>query len=184
MRMSRSRSDRPDRRRQPVVLLIAVVLGLSMSGCSWTHGHQYFVHWGRLRADVIIRERTSWDLTLARELFHGNNDQFADKMGGFRCHANRNWTTADRCVFKLLNSRTGIPELTKGVWDRATSDVDADEPRLRDFRGAFRTVIRSEDDKAQVADCLTLTHSVATQQNWTTRGRSDANCRAGTHVWE
>ena len=168
------------RARAALVGAIVVLLG----GCSWTSGDQYFIHWSSTRQDVIIRQRTSWDLTLARELFFANNNIFREKMGNFTCRGDRNWTTADRCVFLLLHTRAGVPSLGRGVWDRATSDVDADHPRFRDVRDAFRVVIRSEDDRAQVATCLTLSHSTLTQQNWTTRSRSDANCRLGKHTWE
>ena len=175
---------RPDHRTPWMrTLLLAAALSALLASCSWTAGKQYFVHWSAGRQDVIIRERSSWDLTLARELFHGNNDTFRRQMGGFSCHANRNWTSADRCVFRLLHERTSVPGLAAGVWDRATSDVDADRPRFRDFQGAFRAVIASEDDRLQVADCLTLSHSTLSQQNWTVRSRSDANCRTGEHAW-
>lgn len=179
--MSTTRSHRRNRRLRAALLGVLVFL---LGGCSWTSGDQYFVHWSATRADVIIRQRTSWDLTLARELFYGNNQTFRAQMGSFTCRGNHNWTTADLCVFRLLNSRTDIPSLGKGVWDRATSDVDADRPRFRDFQEAFRSVISSEDDRAQVASCLTMSHSTVTQQNWTRRSRSDANCRLGKHTWE
>lgn len=172
-------------RRRPRLKEMAVtgLLVLLLGGCSWTAGDQYFIHWSPSRADVIVRQRASWDLTLARELFHANNNSFKAKMGNFSCRGNRNWTTSDRCVLRLLHDRAGVPAIGKGVWERATSDVDADRPRFRDFQGAFGQVIAAEDDRAQVSVCLTLSHSTVTQQNWTTRSRSDSNCRLGKHAW-
>jgi len=130
---------------------------------------------------VIIRQRTSWDLTLAHDLFYENNDVFAHKMGGFKCHANRSGKQATRCVMRLLHNQTDIPGLVKGVWGRATA---GDEPiRFDDVNGAFERVRATEDNKAQTAECLTLSvypHTV----NWTERSRSDANGRLGEHVWD
>lgn len=174
----------PRRSAKLKTTVVAFLATVFLAGCSWTSGDQYFIHWSPTRQDVIIRQRTSWDLTLARELFYGNNNTFSKKMGNFTCRGNRNWTTADRCVFRLLHERTGVPSLGQGVWDRATSDVDADRPKFRDFQAAFGQVIASENDRAQIADCLTLSHSTVTFQNWTTRSRSDSNCRPGKHTWE
>ena len=170
---------RPARRRL-VMLVASLALGALLASCSWTSGAQYFIHWGPARDDVIIRERTSWDLTLARDLFFNNNDVFAHRMGGFTCHAHRSNKTAVRCVMKLLHGRTGIPQLARGVWRRATA---SDEPiRFEDFYGAFGRVRASADNKAQRADCLTLSVYPHTL-NWTQRSRSDSNCRIGEHVW-
>jgi hypothetical protein len=170
---------RPARRRL-VVLVASLALGALLASCSWTSGAQYFIHWGPARDDVIIRERTSWDLTLARDLFFNNNDGAAAEMGGFICHANRSSTSAVRCVMRLLHGRTEIPSLTRGVWRRATaSDVPV---RFRDFNGAFSRVDATADDRLQLSACLTLSvypHTV----NWTERSRSDSNCRVGKHAW-
>ena len=101
-----------------------------LSGCGWTSGQHYFIHWSPARIDVVIRERPSWDLTFARQVFYENNDHFVSMIGGFRCHGNRDWKASDRCVLKLLNRQT-IGGAAGGAWKRATSDVDADEPNLR-----------------------------------------------------
>lgn len=173
----------PPRRRawtRPRILFVAAAM-LLLSSCSWTSGDQYFIHWGLTRDDVIIREASSWDLTLARELFYIDNDQFQDDMGGFTCHAHADWKDASTCVLRLLNGRTDIPELGKGVWRRAT---DYEAPvNVSDFHGSIGRVNASADDKAQLSDCETLSISPISF-NWTERSRSDSNCRVGHHSWE
>jgi hypothetical protein len=162
------------------MLLLAGVLTVLLSSCSWTAGPQYFIHWGPARDDVIIRQRTSWDLTLARDLFYDNNDIAKQELGGFTCHANRSHRQAVRCVMRLLHRQTTVPGLVKGVWSRATAD---DEPvRFDDFYGAFNRVRDDADNKAQVAACLTLSVYPHTL-NWTERSRSDSNCRLGEHAF-
>ena len=94
---------------------------LLLSSCQWTSNEQYFIHWGVTRDDVVIREATSWDLTLARELFYNNNSSFQDQMGGFSCLAHHSWTSASRCVMKLLHLQTSMPDLAQGIWGRATA---------------------------------------------------------------
>lgn len=154
---------------------------LLLGSCSRTAGDQYFIHWGGTRDDVIIREATSWDLTLARELFFDNNDALKDQMGGFTCHGNRVWRSASRCVMKLLATKAGVPELAAGLWTRAT---DCETPvRVDDIHGALGRISASADDAAQLSDCLTVSFSPIAM-NWTERDRSDANCRVGHHTWE
>ena len=52
-----------------------------------------------------------------------------------------------------------------------------------DFRSALRAVDESKSDRNQWADCVTMSHSTIHGQNWTTRPRSDGNCRIGEHIW-
>ena len=159
-----------------VALLLATAL---LSSCSWTSGDQYAIHWGA-RTDIIVRERTSWDLTLASDLFYDDNNSFADQLDGFRCNGRHKRTTANRCVLRLLSELTSIPGAAKGFWTRATA---WDAPAIfDDFNGEFNEVRASAHDKAQVSDCLTLS-AYPHKGNWTTRARSDRNCKAGTHVW-
>lgn len=155
----------------------AIVLG----SCSWTAGDQYFIHWSATRDDVIIREATSWDLNLARKLFYTNNDALAGQMGGFRCHADRDWRSASRCVMKLLHLKVDVPELAAGLWGRATA---YDSPvHVDDIHGALGRVAASADDEAKLSDCLTVSFTLV-GSNWTERDRSDSNCRVGRHTWE
>lgn len=179
--MSRSHAV-PTSNSSPVrsACVAALLLGALLSSCSWTAGAQYFIHWGPARDDVIIRQRTSWDLTLARDLFFENNDVFAHKMGGFKCHANRSSAQATKCVMRLLHNQTSIPALASGIWGRATS---SDVPvTFDDVNGAFGRVRSSADNRAQTSQCLTLSVYPHTS-NWTERSRSDSNCRLGEHVW-
>lgn len=161
---------------------LAIALAVLLPSCSWTSGDQYFVHWGTHRDDVVIRERTSWDLTLARELFYNNNDAFRQEMGGFRCHANRSWPAASTCVLRLLNGYTSIVGLAGGVWNRGTDYSSA--VRRDDFHGAVVAVHGAADDDLQVAPCLTLSITKWIGFNWTTRSRSSSDCRLGKHTWQ
>jgi hypothetical protein len=160
---------------------LLALLCIVPASCSWTSGDQYFIHWGTGRNDVVIRERTTWDLTLAHDLFLNDNDIFASQMGGFRCHAGGSPSRARKCVMRLLNERTEIPSLAKGVWNRATDPLTPG--RVDDFSGAFGRILPSARDDLKVADCLTLSvypHTV----NWTERDRSHDHCLLGKHVWE
>ncbi|WP_426572926.1 hypothetical protein [Aquihabitans sp. McL0605] len=187
--VSRPGLNGPGPKQRTARASLALALAVLLSSCSWTSGDQYFVHWGAPRDDVVLRERTSWDLTLAQRLFYANNDAFADQMAGFKCHGNRSSTSADRCVMKLLHDRTQISGFAGGVWRRATSDaaqpgMSDPEPRLTDFRDAFSTVRSSRSDSLELSACLTLSVPVVGGSNWTTRGRTNGDCRTGKHVWE
>lgn len=179
--MSPSTLERRSRRFHPTRIVLVLVLARLLSSCSWTAGPQYVIHWGVARDDVILRQRTSWDLTLAHDLFLQNSDLAAHELGGFTCHANWSSKAAVRCVLRLLHRQTDVPGLARGAWSRATAD---DEPiRFDDFRGAFGRVLSRVDNKKQVSPCLALSVYPHTM-NWTERDRSDSNCRLGEHVFD
>ncbi|MBI2708795.1 MAG: hypothetical protein HYX34_03770 [Actinobacteria bacterium] len=180
----------PGHGRRRTTIAVAALATVVASSCSWTSGDQYFVHWGP-RVDVVIRQKPSFDLTLARGLFLYNNQAFASQMGNFRCNGNHSGIQADECVMRLLHERATVGGVVSVVWSEATCPGegagDCFDPVfasiVHDFRDAFGTVRGSVQAQQQVAWCLTLS-AVGLKTNWTYRTFDSSDCRPGKHTWE